>query len=218
METTVTLEYGPLKAEIFARDDENYQDEILDFLKFLENNQERFESLGTAEPSPDVYQSKTERASLEDFASESEEAIEASDEIDNPFKQIASSLRISPERLEDFLYVDPEREDSPVLFVDKLGELGERQTDRQRVASLALLYTWHEYYDEERVKSTDLKNALELSDISSSGMANMYQGDGDRLFDRRGRGPTATVRLTAPGLRQARNVLKQMAEDIESSD
>lgn len=218
METTVKFKYGPLQVEIFAQDDDNYQDEILDLLKFIENNQDRFEELGM-NPTPGVYQSKTESVSLDEFdETEDGEVEDGVEEDESPFSEIASELRLSPELLEEFLHVDDDREDVPVLYVDKLGELGERQTDRQRVASLVLLYLWHEYYGEDRVKSTALKNALELSDVSSSGMANMYQGDGDRFFNRRGRGPTATVRLTPPGKREALSVLKRMAEEIDTID
>lgn len=211
METTVNFEYGPLNVEIFAREDEDYQDEILDLLKFLENNQEKFEELGVMDTSPKMHPEKTETVSLKDFGA----GEDHSEDVESgPLASIASELRVPVRELKDLVYVNPEGEDFPVLYSDEVGELGQRQTDRQRVASLILLYLWHECYDEDRVKSSALKEALELSSVSSSGMANMYQGEGDRYFDRRGRGPTATVSLTAPGKRQARKVLRELANNI----
>lgn len=217
METTVTFEYGPLTVEIHSRDDENYQDEVLDLLRFLENHQERFEEIGVESGAAEIHPGKTEMVSLDQF--EDEEGQEETEEEgeSGPLGSIASELRLSVSDLKDLLYVDPDGDDVPVMYVDELGEIGEKQTDRQRVVSLILLYLWHECYDADRVKSSALKDALELSNVSSSGMANMYQGEGDRYFDRRGRGPTATVKLTPPGKRQARKVLRRLINEKNES-
>jgi len=217
METTVTFEYGPLTVEIHAREDEDYQDEILNLLRFLENHQEQFEEIGVESGVAEMHPDKTETVSLDEFEDEGgNEEIEEETEP-GPLDPIASELRLSVSDLKDFLYVDPDDDDLPVMYIDELGDIGEKQTDRQRVASLILLYLWHECYDKDRVKSSVLKDALELSNVSSSGMANMYQGEGDRYFDRQGRGPTASVALTPPGKRQARKVLRRLANEKNES-
>ncbi|WP_092635337.1 hypothetical protein [Haloplanus vescus] len=217
METTVTFEYGPLTVEIHARDDENYQDEILDLLRFLENHQEQFEEIGVESEVAEMKSDKTGTVSLDQFE-DGERNEEDEEEPDSTaLGSIASELQLSVTNLKDFLYVDSDGDDFPVIYVDEFEDIGERQTDRQRVASLILLYLWHECYDKDRVKSGVLKDALELSNVSSSGMANMYQGEGDRYFDRRGRGPTATVALTPPGKRQARKVLRRLANEKKES-
>ena len=217
METTVTFEYGPMTVEIHARDDDNYQDEILDLLRFLENHQEQFEEIGVESEVAEMHPGKTETVSLDQFESEEGQEVAEEEAESSPLGPIASELRLSVSDLKNFLYVDPDGDDFPVMYVDELGDIGKRQTDRQRVVSLILLYLWHECYDEDRVKSSALKDALELSDVSSSGMANMYQGDGDRYFDRRGRGPTATVALTPPGKRQARKILRRLVDEKDKS-
>lgn len=213
METTVTFEHGPLTVELHTYEGDDYQDEVLDLLRFLENNQEKFEEIGTLSTAPEIHPNKTESVSLEEFAEEgtTNEDNEVESES-SPLSPIASELRLPVRDLEVFLHVDSDREDPPVFYPNEVSEIGQRQTDRQRIASLMLLYLWHECYGEERVKSSDLKDALELSNISSSGMANMYQGEGDRYFDRRGRGPTATVRLTPPGKRQAMKAIKRFTK------
>jgi hypothetical protein len=220
METTITLEHGPMKVEIHALNDENYQEEVLDLIQFIEENQERFEELGMGTETSEMTKSRSEETSLEQFTkNESEEdQEEVEEEETGPLSSIASELRVSANELRKFLHSEPEEEDFPVLYVDELGEIGERKTDRQRVASLVLLYVWHECYDIDRVKSTDLKDALELSNISATGMGNMYQGEGDRYFDRAGRGPSATVRLTPPGKRQARKVLRQFVQQLQENE
>lgn len=217
METTVTFEYGPLTVEIHAREDENYQDEILDLMRFLENHQEQFEEIGVESGAAEIHPEKTEMVSLDQFESEEPQEDDESEAGAGLLGPIASELRISVAELREFLHVDPDNDDLPVMYVDELGDIGKKQTDRQRVASLVLLYLWHECYDEDRVKSSALKDALELSNVSSSGMANMYQGDGDRYFDRRGRGPTATVALTPPGKRQARKVIRRLVDNKNES-
>ena len=217
METTAKLEYGVLEVEIHAFDDEDYQKEVLDLIQFIEDNQDSLDELGGISDPAEIDQSKSEVVSLEEFGEndQTETDLDAADQEDEtgPLADIASELRIPEHKLEDFIYVDPQEDDFPVLYIDEMGDIGERKTDRQRVSSLILLYVWQECYDVERSKSSSLKDALELSDVSSSGMGNMYQGEGDRYFDRRGRGPSATVSLTPPGKRQARKLLKRFAEN-----
>lgn len=75
--------------------------------------------------------------------------------------------------LKEFLHVEPDAEYCPVLYTEELGTLGEWKTDRQRIASPALLYVWYLYYRNERMNSNALKEPLELSDISSNRMDNM---------------------------------------------
>lgn len=216
METTVKLEYGPMEVEIHAFDGEDYQKEVLDLIQFIEDNQESFEELGGVNEPAEMGQSGIEGTSLEEFTENGNESNEETEQESGLFNEIASKLRVPESDLERCFYVDSDGEEAPVIYLDEVGNIGERKTDRQRVASLALLFLWHKFYDTDRVKSSDLKNALELSNISASGMGNMYQGDGDRYFDRRGRGPSATVGLTPPGKRQARKVLKRFVKDEES--
>ncbi|TKX74636.1 hypothetical protein EXE46_08005 [Halorubrum sp. GN11_10-6_MGM] len=220
METTAKLEYGVLEVEIHAFDEEDYQKEVLDLIQFIEDNQDSLDELSGVSDTAEINQSKSEVKSLEEFgeSNQTETEIETIDqeEESGPLADIASELRISEHKLDNFVYVDPQEEDFPVLYIDEMGDIGNRKTDRQRISSLILLYVWHECYDVERIKSSSLKDALELSDVSSSGMGNMYQGEGDRYFDRRGRGPSATVSLTPPGKRQARKLLKRFTQDDKS--
>ncbi|ELZ04406.1 hypothetical protein [Natrialba aegyptia] len=216
METTAKLEYGPLEVEIHAFDDENYQKEVLDLIQFIEDNQESLEELEGGDEDAKMERPKVEGTSLEEFTENGNEDDEEIEQESGPFSDISSKLRVPEIELERWFYIDSDRDEPPVIYLDEIGNIGERKTDRQRVASLALLYIWHECYEVDRVKSSALKDALELSDISSSGMGNMYQGDGDRYFDRRGRGPSATVGLTPPGRRQARKVLRRFVQDEES--
>ncbi|WP_081638713.1 hypothetical protein [Salinarchaeum sp. Harcht-Bsk1] len=213
MEKTAKLEYGPLEVEIHALDDEDYQKEILDLIQFIEENQDSLEGLGGGIEASGMPDSESDSMSLEEFGDDGGEQAEEVADTSGPLGEIASRLRVPEARLEEFVYVDPDGGDFPVLYLDEVSNISERKTDRQRIASLILLYVWHECYDESRVKSSSLKDALELSNVSSSGMGNMYQGDGDRYFDRSGRGPSATVSLTPPGKRQARKVLKRLMEE-----
>lgn len=213
MEKTAKLEYGPLEVEIHALDDEDYQKEILDLIQFIKDNQDSLEDLGGDVEAPGIPDSESNSMSLEQFSDDGGEQEEEVEDTSGPLGEIASRLRVPESKLEEFVYVDPDKDDFPVLYLDEVSDISDRKTDRQRIASLILLYVWHECYDESRVKSSSLKDALELSNVSSSGMGNMYQGDGDRYFDRSGRGPSATVGLTPPGKRQARKILKRLMED-----
>lgn len=217
METRAKIEHGPLEIEVHALEDEDYQEEIIEIIEFIEENKAVIEELEGEISRSEMSDSGVEETSLEAFTenkgdeSASEEETEA-----GPLSEVASELRVPERKLEEFLFVDPEGDDPPVMYVDEVGEVGERKTDKQRVVSLILLYLWHRCYDVDRVKSTNLKDALALSNVSSSGMGNMYQGEGDRYFNRKGRGPSATVRLTPPGKRQARKELNRLIQEDNS--
>lgn len=214
METTAKLKFGPLEVEIRAQNDDDYRSEILELIQFIEENRDSFEDIGSGISPPEIPSSGAESLSLEEVGEEEVmDEEKRDDETSGPLGAISSRLRVSESELENFIYVDPDGDNFPILYIDEVGDIGNRKTDRQRVASLILLYVWHECYGESRIKSSSLKDALELSNVSSSGMGNMYQGDGDRYFDRRGRGPSATVSLTPPGKRQARKMLKILLQD-----
>ena len=212
METTVTLEYGALNFEIEASESDNYQEKVMELIDFIEENQGRFDEVI---PIPDSSEIGPEKSGGEFSQLPAKNESQGSDATDEAaaLSTVASQLHVSVSELEQFLHVEPESDQPPVIYTEEIGDLGEKQADEQRVAALILLYLWHVCYDEERIKSTALKDALELSDVSSSGMANMYQGEGDRYFDRRGRGPTATVALTPPGKRQARKEIQRFIKD-----
>jgi len=63
-----------------------------------------------------------------------------------------------------------------------------------------LLAVWNDCYEEDRIRSLTLKDALELSGIDPSNMFNVYDLDDVKsTFDKSGMGQSATIGLTRPG-------------------
>ncbi|EMA40807.1 hypothetical protein [Halococcus hamelinensis] len=210
MKTNVKLEYGSATFEIQALEDDNYKDEVLEMLEFIGEHEDQFEILGEMKSAPKMADSGAEDKSLDEFLPSQTKNEEEENAESDPLYPIASRIKVPVSELNTFLHVEPEEDSPPFVYTEDLDIDARRQVDKQRIVSLIILYLWDECYGYDRMKSTQLKDSLEFSDTSSSGMANMYQGKGDRYFDRRGRGPSATVGLTPPGKRQARKELTQI--------
>lgn len=206
MEANATLDYGALQVELRAENAADLESELSQIITFLESNEDRINGIfGDISP-PNVDDSEHGNGDSDD-----DSRLQNGDR-EGPLAALARNLRTDEELLEDFILTDDEL---PQLYVEDIRVIGNNKTDRQRNASLILLYIWDECYDVERVKTSDLKNALSMSGISESNLANMYQGQGDRFFDRSGRGASATIGLTTPGKRRAKKELSGIVETFE---
>jgi hypothetical protein len=225
METSYKFRYGPIETEITVTEDEDHREAIetvLDTLEEIEDDQVltdvgpiRASSVETDSVAVDEQADDGEDSNPETGAV-SEDTEQASliegQSIDSEIESVARQCQVAPADLVDHVDIDPEREHPPFLTVSP-DRLGERQTEKQMQASLALLYVFDVCYDQDSVPSSDLKDALEYSNISSNNMFNMYNyDDADRYFDQTGRGASATVGLTRPGLREAKNVIQELVE------
>ena len=80
-----------------------------------------------------------------------------------------------------------------------------------------LLYIWHEIRDVDKVSSSDLADALNMSGVDPDQMYAMYKalgGDADAYFNRTS-GGNPTVALSRRGKRVAVNKIKEFAEDLQ---
>ncbi|MCJ0621387.1 hypothetical protein JZX76_18350 [Haloarcula hispanica] len=223
MDIHVTLRHGPLEVDIDAGSDDDYQSELLDLLEFLEEYEERFSDL---EPEPDESEtnesgeSEEGQASMDAFTGG--EVLSEQDQVSNEgdssvaggdeaaIESLAKKAEASPEQLREFIDIDPDREEPPFI-VPETGEFADTKTRRQFIGSLILLAVWDDCYEEDRMKSSTLKDGLEFSGINSDSMYNMYDlDDAERLFDKTGRGGKATVKLTRPGKREAYKTLREL--------
>ncbi|QKY18635.1 hypothetical protein [Halorubrum sp. CBA1229] len=220
MDVRLTLKKGPLEVEIEASDDDDYQSEVLEILEFLESNEEQILELDTStggpDPEPDQasvtadWGDDTEPSSS-DEQNNNNTRVETETEEASPSVEFASELNISSEQLTEVIDIDPELEEEPFIVADTTG-FGETRQERQLHGTLILLGTWQECYGADRVYSSDLKDALEFSGIDPDQLTGIYHNiEGtDSYFDRSGRGPSATVALTRPGLREARSRIREL--------
>ena len=225
MDIHVTLRHGPLEVDIDASSEDDYQSELLDLLEFLEEYEERFSDL-----EPDLDESKSEddsesldgQASMDAFTggegtSEKEQGSNEGDSngVDggkDALEPLAKKANASPEQLREFIDIDPEREEPPFI-VPETSEFADTKTRRQFIGSLILLAIWNDCYEEDRMKSSTLKDGLEFSGIDSDSMYNMYDlADAESAFDKSGKGQSATVGLTRPGKREAYKTLRELLD------
>lgn len=208
-----------LEIEISGQDPEDVRRELLETVRFLDENKDEIEATTPVNPNTNLKSAKTNEpvSKVGNGTNESDtEANNQQTETDSSFTPLSRKLGIPEDRLRDVFIV--EEEDQPSLYLPDNKVLGSQKTDRQRRASLILLALWELCYDEERVKSSDLKESLMYSDVDETKMSNMYQGEGDRYFDRAGRGPSATIALTGPGKRQAMKEIDRLFEKLGELD
>lgn len=199
MAITVTLTYGPIEAEISGEDRDEVQEELIGFIEFLEENSEQLQIEAPAAPTT--------------ASGESEGATEATaaSTDDHPLAPLAKKLGIEPADLDEIVYVDPDFEDEPQVLVEPDG-LGESTIEQQRTAAYVLLYIWDNVYDNSRMKTSKLKEILELAGVSSSNLNRAWNNEGEGKFDSRGYGPSASVGLTGVGKRTALSRFKDLVE------
>jgi len=222
MDVRLTLRKGPLEVEIEASDDDDYQSEVLEILEFLEANEEQILELDAPNEGPDLEldpaavtadRGDGTESSSPDEQDNSDTKVDIETEEISPSAEFASELNVSLDQLTEAIDIDPELEEAPFIVADTAG-FGETRQERQLHGTLILLGTWQECYGADRVSSSDLKDALDFSGIDPDGLTNIYHNiDGaDSYFDRSGRGASATVALTRPGLREARSRIRELVE------
>lgn len=209
MDISVRLDQGPMSIEITADTEEDYESEVLNVLDFLEENSTRLEKFGLAEEFGEVEMSETgtdAKITQEWETDESEEGEE------DPIAPLSERVGLPEDKLKELFDIDPEGEDIPLLIIDDAEVLGDSKVKRQRSAALMLLLVYEVCYGEERMGSSDLKDSLADSRIEETNLFQIYNGDGERYFDTRGRGPSATVGLKRPGRRQARKEIRNLID------
>lgn len=204
--------YGSITIEIEASDASEFQSELLSIVEFLENNESQIRSAFGGTNSPKLTESESEE-SRKTMQPNVDGGTPEPEQSDGPLSELASQLRVPKDELTRYFIIDGD-EDYPILYLQDKTILSDQKTQRQRKTALILLYLWNECYGEERVKSSDLKDAIQMSGISHSNLANIYQGEGNNLFDRSGRGASATVGLTLPGKREAKRVIDELIDQI----
>lgn len=210
MEITLTLEHGSLHAEFAGGDREELQNELLEFVSFLDENQEKLGKLAAA------ANTENREGSTQSHATEWEGG--ESREISGTLSSVAERTRVDETTLNELIEVPDDEEEPPFLNLYKFGEeaevLGSSRAERQARASLILLYIWKECRGEDEVDSEDLNAALSYSDVSPERRDAMYRsldGKADNYFNRNG-----AVSLKPPGEHAAREEIQDLAEKYES--
>ena len=221
MEINIHLHHGPLDVEIQADKEENYQQEVLDIIEFIEENSEEFNHLSPQQE--DRHEEEYEQAPADsDIWEEGVNNEESSQErnTNGIFQSVSRATNVDESTLERIFDMPENEEQVPAIIIEEFEEgldvLGSSRRERQARASLMLLYIWHEIRDVDEVLSSDLGDALNMSGIDPTDMYGMYDtlgGDADTYFNRT-TGGNPTVKLSRRGKRIASNQIEEFTEHL----
>lgn len=218
MEITLTLNYGALDAEFRGEDREELEENLLEFMEFLNANEEIFNGIElTYDEEEESGETEVQAAVTQDWTSkQSKQEVVTT----GKFTDLAERARVDQEPLEKFLNMPTDDEKVPYLRLDDFEEgvdvLGSARYEKQGRASLILCYLWQEFRDVEEVNSADLNEALHISGINPKNRKNMYRaldGDADGYFTR---DPSGDVGLTQGGELAAVDEITRLAEKLQS--
>lgn len=203
MNINITLKHGPLDIEIQADSEEEYKEEIIALLDLVE------EHAGLMEGPP----SRSMSSSGVDKPDGRKPDVEKVDSLIGP---LASDRNIESNKLESLIHIDEDDDTLPFLLLDDVDLLGDTLPDRQRTASLIILYTAYICEESDEVHGPKLKDALDASDLSTNNMYLMREGEGKSYFDHNGgKGNASRIGLRGPGRRQAREEIERLIAETE---
>lgn len=214
MELNVALEYGPLKAEFQGEDRSEIQDNLIEFVEFLDEHEEVFSSIdiianGIVDKNAGDAD-RTETGMNNESSSEISNADQTKAEDDNPLAPLARRLNKPIEAVEELIYVSVENDELPQLILDEPELLGDSVVERQQNAALIVLLVWDKCYGQSKMKVSDIKDIFSIMDISTS---NTHRAWEKGYFQQTGKGAAATVRLRGPGEREGYSLLRDLLEE-----
>lgn len=210
MEFSVTLNYGSLDAEFQGGDREDIENEVLEFIEFLEKNEEKLNGVVTIEErrggdsggngaAPHSHSRSTDSVSGGDGASD-----------DHELAPIAREVDATIEELEELIYVSVEGDDLPLLLIDDLERLGDTVPDKQANTAMAILFVWEKVYGEEKMLVSDMKDVFSRMGISTS---HTHRAWDKSYFTQPDKGGGTKLKLRRGGKREARTLLEGLVED-----
>jgi len=209
MDIQITFRDGPIEAEVSAAEDEAYS-EVLDALaEFVED----YDSVGPVGPQKPTG-SPTDGGTV-DAAPPTEETADSDtgksnslfdevDATDAELQRVLKTGRVEEENVEEF----PE-------IIGSNEMLGTSVAEQLLNGSAIILTTLDEVHSISRVKTTDLKEALEESGLDSDNWPNVHQQENkDVYLDSRGTGASGTTAIREPGKEDAYSYIQVLVDEL----
>lgn len=218
MEITVDFRHGPLDVEFQAEDREELEENLEQFIDFLDDNEGVFKGLSApkTETNSNETGTQTDATAWDDDTQPKVE--ESRGEYTEAETHLAERVRSDPSELTAVVEVPEDEDDRPHIktwqFEDGEEILGGSRKDRQARASLILLYMWRETAGVDGVTLETLKRALSDSDIDPSRIDTMYtalDGDAEKYINKPG-GRGGEISLNPDGEHQGRQELRSLVE------
>lgn len=197
MELSVEIEARGVGIQIVGQDPDSVREELEKF----------FETLNSLEGLlPNPHQQAAEASQT---SPSSPSVTPDAPQADDAIKPIVKDTNIQPEELKQVLHVDPEFEDPPTVLVDDPDETwGPNNKDKQLPATLIVLYIWEKAYGRDPVPSTEVRDALEVSDIDPSSLYNIY----DNTYIKQLGSQNKELALTHKGKLEAKQEIRELTE------
>ena len=229
MEITVSFRHGPLDVELQSEDREALQEDLPEFVNFLNQNQEKFGELNTpigseqqsSEENPDLlleYREQKREGAKDN--SESSSTKEGSNNESAKFSKLVERTRLDEDVL-NTIYEIPDNENEPPYlnlfqFDENTKVLGDYRNQQQALSSALILYAWEMVRGDEKVSYEELDTALNWSEIDVERRDAMTQAFGDDARNWFDRDEGERIGLTTPGKQRARRELRELAELMKS--
>lgn len=212
MEITLTFNYGLLDAEFTGEDREKVQKELLEFVKFIEE-EDSLSRLSTLSVDDEPDDEERQTSATEWPESDSQNKSETSN-----FTSLSRKTGINEEVLSRIFKLPDDEEGVPSLnmyhFEDGTLALGNARNQRQSQASVLLLYVWEECLDQKKIDYERLDDALIESDVETErrdAMTQAFSKDAGSWFE----SDTSRIWLIGQGKNHARELLHELSEEIQ---
>lgn len=214
MEITATLKRESLTFEIQGDSREEIQKEIIGLAEFVQENENTLNEL-----TKQIRNGESEDEAIQTPATDWDESSTSSDADTSEFASISQRTRVDEDVLTQLFEIPDDGEEPPFLslyqFEDEAAVLGGHRNQQQAKGSVLLLYLWQECRDVDEVELEKLDEGLSYSNIDIERRDAMYQalsGDAQKWFNSDG----DKICLTTPGEHRARQIVSELAEELQS--
>jgi len=225
MDIEITYRDGPVQAEIRANEDEDYRD-VLDALsEFVDDYGEVTQTSVTDDGESEDSENKNGGdATLDEFdggqtdETEPLENGEGDSTDDDPDNRLLAETGLTEDELYRILKVGKVDGGEVDVFPRIIGEtdiLGDTIKERLLNGSTIILTVLSDYHEVDRVKTSNLKQALKDSGMKADGNFGNISTlrEGEIYLNRRGSGNSATTEIRPPGRDKAYELVQKLAED-----
>lgn len=225
MDIEITYRDGPVQAEIQSNEDEDYREVLNALSKFVDDYGKVTQTFVTNNGEQENSENTNgNEATLAEFDGGQTDETEPSENGESDFTDDDSDNRLLAETglTEDELYrilkvgeVDGGEIDVFPRIIDGTDVLGDTIKERLLHGSTIILTVLSDHHGVDRVKTSNLKQALKDSGMKANGNFGNISTlrEGEIYLNRRGSGQSATTEIRPPGRDEAYELVQKLAED-----
>lgn len=209
MEISISFKDGPIEAEITADETDDYEEVLEALSEFVDGY-----SPTVSRSNENLNESQTvTNENAEEEGSKSE--VENQNDSNDGFSTLQEIPESKLQRVMKTGRVDNgDISEHPYVIADT-DSLGDTETERLLHTSVLILSVLDEFHDKDRMKTTELKQALADSGLNDDNFGNIDKLDEAEVYlNRRGRGSTATTEIRRPGKDKTKELVANLIEDI----